>query len=80
MLELRATRLLRRQLELDKHHVVADPQCQGERRAARQEVTDLQANNRRRAMLSNSIHKSTSLSFVGVFPLWKEPLCATDGG
>ena len=35
-------RLLRRQLQLDEHHVVADPQGQGQGRAARQEVTHLQ--------------------------------------
>lgn len=42
VLELGTTRLLRRQLELDKHHVVPHAQCQGEGGAARQEVADLQ--------------------------------------
>lgn len=41
VLELGAAGLLRRQLELDEHHVVTDAQRQGERRAAGQEVTDL---------------------------------------
>lgn len=31
VLELGATRLLCRQLELDEHHVIPDTQCQGER-------------------------------------------------
>lgn len=46
VLELGAARLLRRQLELDKHHVVTDAQRQGEGGAARQEVIDLQTKKR----------------------------------
>lgn len=46
VLELGAARLLRRQLELDKHHVVTDAQRQGEGGAARQEVIDLQTEKR----------------------------------
>lgn len=46
VLELGTTRLLRRQLELDKHHVITNTECQGERGAAGQEVTDLQTKNR----------------------------------
>lgn len=41
VLKLGSTRLLCRQLELDEHHVITDTQCQGEGRAAGQEVTDL---------------------------------------
>lgn len=41
VLELGTTGLLRRQLELDEHHVITDTQCQGEGGAAGQEVTDL---------------------------------------
>lgn len=41
VLELGSAGLLCRQLELDEHHVIADTQCQGEGRAAGQEVTDL---------------------------------------
>lgn len=41
VLELGTAGLLRRQLELDEHHVITDTQCQGEGRAAGQEVTDL---------------------------------------
>lgn len=41
VLELGSSRLLRRQLELDEHHVITDAQCQGEGGAAGQEVTDL---------------------------------------
>lgn len=41
VLELGTARLLRRQLELDEHHVITYTQRQGERGAARQEVTDL---------------------------------------
>jgi hypothetical protein len=41
VLELGTARLLRRQLELDEHHVVAHAQREGEGRAAGQEVTDL---------------------------------------
>lgn len=41
VLKLGTAGLLRRQLELDEHHVVTDAQRQGERGAARQEVTDL---------------------------------------
>lgn len=33
--------VLGRQLQLYKHHVIPDSQGQGQRRAARQEVTDL---------------------------------------
>lgn len=46
VLELGTARLLRRQLELDEHHVITDTQCQGEWRAAGQEVTDLQIDKR----------------------------------
>lgn len=46
VLELGTARLLRRQLELDKHHVISDTQCQGEGRAARQKVVDLQTKKR----------------------------------
>lgn len=46
VLELGAARLLRRQLELDKHHVIADTQRQGEGGAARQEVIDLHTKKR----------------------------------
>lgn len=46
VLELGTARLLRRQLELHKHHVVADAQRQGEGGAARQEVIDLQTKER----------------------------------
>lgn len=46
VLELGTTRLLRRQLELDKHHVITDTQRQGEWGAARQEVVDLQTKKR----------------------------------
>lgn len=46
VLELGAARLLRRQLELDKHHVVTNAQRQGEGGAARQEVIDLQTKKR----------------------------------
>lgn len=46
VLELGGARLLRRQLELDKHHVIADTQRQGEGGAARQEVVDLQLEKR----------------------------------
>lgn len=46
MLELRTTRLLGRQLQLDEHHVITDAQGQGERRTAGQEVTDLQVDTR----------------------------------
>lgn len=46
VLELGTARLLRRQLELDKHHVVTDAQRQGEGGAARQEVIDLQTKKR----------------------------------
>lgn len=35
-------------LQLDEHHVVAHAQCQGQRRAAGQEVTDLQRGARQR--------------------------------
>lgn len=41
VLELGTPRLLRRQLQLDEHHVIPYTQCQGEGGAARQEVTDL---------------------------------------
>lgn len=41
VLELGSARLLRRQLQLHKHHVVSNTQRQGERRAAGQEVADL---------------------------------------
>lgn len=41
VLELWTAGLLRRQLELDEHHVVSYTQCQGEGGAAGQEVTDL---------------------------------------
>lgn len=46
VLELGGARLLRRQLELDEHHVIADAQRQGEGGAARQEVVDLRAEKR----------------------------------
>lgn len=46
VLELGTTRLLRRQLELYKHHVITNTECQGERGAAGQEVTDLQTKSR----------------------------------
>lgn len=46
VLELGTARLLRRQLELDKHHVITDTQRQGEGGAARQEVIDLQTKKR----------------------------------
>lgn len=42
VVKLGTTRLLRCQLELDKHHVITYTECQGEWRAARQEITDLQ--------------------------------------
>lgn len=45
VLELGATRLLCRQLELDEHHVITDSQSQSEGGAAGQEVTDLQTHN-----------------------------------
>lgn len=46
VLELGTTGLLRRQLELDEHHVITNTQCQGEGGAAGQEVTDLQTDKR----------------------------------
>lgn len=46
VLELGTTRLLRRQLELDEHHVITYTQCQGEGGAAGQKVTDLQVEDR----------------------------------
>ncbi len=46
VLELGTAGLLRRQLELDEHHVITDTQCQGEGGAAGQEVTDLQVDKR----------------------------------
>lgn len=46
VLELGTTRLLRCQLELYKHHVITNTECQGERGAAGQEVTDLQTKSR----------------------------------
>lgn len=55
VLELGTARLLRRQLELDKHHVITDPQRQGEGGAARQEVIDLQT--KEREILSHPIHQ-----------------------
>lgn len=48
VLELGTAGLLRRQLELDKHHVITNTQCQGEGGAAGQEVTDLQTDKRER--------------------------------
>lgn len=47
VLELGPAGLLRRQLELDEHHVITDTQCQGEGGAAGQEVTDLQVEKKR---------------------------------
>lgn len=41
VLELGTTGLLRRQLELDEHHVITDTQCKSKGGAAGQEVTDL---------------------------------------
>lgn len=46
VLELGTAGLLRRQLELDEHHVITNTQCQGEGGAAGQEVTDLQTDKR----------------------------------
>lgn len=46
VLQLRTSRLLSRQLELDKHHVVTNTQCQGEGGAAREEVIDLHTGKR----------------------------------
>lgn len=46
VLELGTPRLLCRQLELDKHHVITNTQCQGEGGAAGQEVTDLRTGKR----------------------------------
>lgn len=42
VLELRTAGLLRRQLELDEHHVISNAQGECEGGAAGQEVTDLQ--------------------------------------
>lgn len=52
VLELGTAGLLRRQLELDEHHVIADTQCQGEGGAAGQEVTDLQVDQRESELLN----------------------------
>lgn len=45
VLGLLVARVLCCQLQLDKHHVITHAQGQGQRRAARQEVADLQAGN-----------------------------------
>lgn len=46
VLELGTAGLLRRQLELDEHHVIPNTQCKSKGGAAGQEVTDLQMNRR----------------------------------
>lgn len=58
VLELRAAGLLRRQLELDEHHVIANAQGQGEGGAAGQEVTDLKGGADEKEHLRNT--KKTS--------------------
>lgn len=71
VLELGTARLLRRQLELDKHHVVTDAQCQGEGGSAGQEVTDLQVDKRIKLMNFYKINNLTRL-FIDVCRLHQD--------
>lgn len=59
VLELRTAGLLRRQLELDEHHVITNAQGEREGGAAGQEVTDLQ---RDESKLVNSYTKISLLN------------------
>lgn len=64
MLELGTPGLLRCQLQLNEHHVVPYTQCQGERRAAGQEVTDLYVEKQQKIV---SLKGSTLLYLIKAF-------------
>lgn len=66
VLELGTAGLLRRQLELDKHHVVTNTKCQGEGGAAGQEVADLQRNGRSAALLKPTLMVKHKLTLCAV--------------